>query len=56
VELTNQLATKLGLPKQNKMRELRWFKRQGLLAVTVSGNKTPIIRLLPLSPDEAALE
>src|SRR5215813_13171215 len=51
--VTNVLAAELGLPKQNKMRELRWFEREGFLVMELDGNRTPIIRLLPLSRSEA---
>jgi len=49
VAVTNELAAQLGLPKQGKMRELRWLEREGFLTVEAIGNRTPIIRLLPLS-------
>jgi len=44
------LAAELGLSKQNKMRELRWFERQDFLIMEIDRNRNPIIRLLPLSP------
>jgi hypothetical protein len=45
VRMTNAMAAKLGLPRQNKLRELRWLQAAGLVVVTSEGNKTPVVTL-----------
>ena len=39
VKLTNKEVGKLGLTKQNKMRDLRWLEARGLLTVVSTGSE-----------------
>jgi hypothetical protein len=49
VRFTNEMAAAIGLPKQNKMRELRLLEKRGLVACARHGNRTPIVSVL-MSP------
>jgi hypothetical protein len=40
VKLTNKEVGKLGLTKQNKMRDLRWLETRSLLTVASAGSET----------------
>jgi len=53
--LTKAEATALGLPRQNKMRDLRLLETQGLITVITRGMETATISVTPqplVSPSE----
>jgi hypothetical protein len=57
VRFNNEAAEALGLPRTNKMRELRWLEARGLVTLAAIGSRTVIVTVhVPAcNADDAAL-